>query len=31
MNDLKESRARFVYEGARLHAIQLECPVIPKA
>ena len=24
-------RARFVYEGARLHAIALECPVIPKA
>ena len=31
MNNLKESRAIFVYEGARLHAIQLECPVIPKA
>ena len=29
--DLNERRAKFVYEGARLHAIQLRCPVIPKA
>ncbi len=28
---LNERRAKFVYEGARLHAIQLECPVIPKS
>jgi len=28
---LNERRAKFVYEGARLHAIQLECPVIPAA
>ena len=27
--DLNERRAIFVYEGARLHAINLECPVIP--
>jgi len=27
--DLKERRARFCYEGARLHAILLQCPVIP--
>ena len=26
---MEERRAIFVYEGARLHAIQLECPVIP--
>ena len=28
--DLKERRARFCYEAARLHAVMLECPVIPK-
>ncbi|MCD6148990.1 hypothetical protein J7J18_06490 [bacterium] len=28
--DLNERRAKFVYEGARLHAVQLRCPVIPK-
>jgi len=27
---LNEKRAIFVYEGARLHAICLGCPVIPK-
>jgi len=26
---MEERRAKFVYEGARLHATQLECPVIP--
>jgi len=30
MSDLNERRAKFVYEGARLHAVQLQCPVIPK-
>ena len=29
MMDLKERRAIFVYEGARLHATFLRCPVIP--
>jgi len=29
-NNVNERRAKFVYEGARLHAIQLECPIIPK-
>lgn len=24
------NRAIFVYEGARLHAIQLQCPIVPK-
>ena len=24
-------RAVFVYEAARLHALQLECPIVPKA
>ena len=28
--NLNERRATFVYEGARLHAICLQCPVIPK-
>ena len=28
--DLNERRAKFVYESARLHAIQLECPIMPK-
>ena len=28
--ELNERRAIFVYEGARLHATQLECPIIPK-
>lgn len=27
--DLTDRQAIFVYEGARLHAIQLNCPVIP--
>ncbi len=27
---LNERRIIFVYEGTRLHAINLECPVIPK-
>lgn len=27
--DTNERRAIFVYEGARLHAIYLKCPVIP--
>ena len=26
---LDTRKAKFVYEGARLHAMQLECPVIP--
>ena len=29
-NSIDERRAKFVYEAARLHAIQLRCPVIPK-
>jgi len=29
--DLKERRAIFVYEAARLHAMLLRCPVIPKS
>ena len=29
MNSVNERRAVFVYEGARLHAISLDCPVIP--
>ena len=29
--NLNERRAKFVYEGARLHATQLECPIIPKS
>ena len=29
-NNVDKRRAKFVYEAARLHAIQLECPVIPK-
>lgn len=28
--DLKERRAIFVYEAARLHAMLLGCPVVPK-
>jgi len=28
--DLKERRAKFCYEAARLHAMLLECPVVPK-
>ena len=30
INEMNERRAKFVYCAARLHAIQLECPVIPK-
>lgn len=30
MKELNERRALFVYEAARLHAIALECPVVPK-
>ena len=30
MNSLNERRAIFVYEAARLHAMALHCPVIPK-
>ena len=29
--DLKERRARFCYEAARLHAMMLRCPVIPES
>jgi len=28
--DFKESMAKFVYEGTRIHATAIECPIIPK-
>ena len=30
MKQFNERRAEFVYEGARIHALALQCPIVPK-